>query len=217
MPQITDAGLRARALADQATAAALEADWPRAAELNQKLVEASPEDVEARNRLEQTESGTIRAVATDERETIPCGLVFRSVGYRGVALPDVPFDESRGTMRNEGGRVLDESGKPLEGVYCAGWIKRGPTGVIGTNKKDATETVELLLEDLRDAPRVARTDADVDAFLVERGAHPVIYSGWAAIDERERGAGEPLGRPRVKLCTWDELLDAAETVAAKPS
>jgi ferredoxin--NADP+ reductase len=103
---------------------------------------------------------------------------------------------------NEGGRVGER-------VYAAGWIKRGPSGVIGTNKKDATETVELLLSDLRDAPRRGKSDDNVDAFLIERGARPVIYSGWTAIDERERSAGEPLGRPRVKLCTWDELLDAA--------
>ena len=83
-----------------------------------------------------------RAVATGERETVPCGIVFRSVGYRGVELPGVPFDTSAGTIPNEGGRV-----EP--GLYVAGWIKRGPSGVIGTNKKDATETVALLLEDAR--------------------------------------------------------------------
>ena len=93
------------------------------------------------------EGERISARATDQRETIPAGIVFRSVGYRGVALPGLPFDEARGTLLNDGGRVLDESGEPLAGVYCAGWIKRGPTGVIGTNKKDATETVKLLLED----------------------------------------------------------------------
>jgi len=168
-----------------------------------------------RNRLEPTESGYIRAVATDERETIPCGLVFRSVGYRGVALPDVPFDESRGTIRNDGGRILDEQGQPVPGAYCAGWIKRGPTGVIGTNKKDATETVELLLEDAVAGrlPRTQATAADVDALLDERGVRRVLHEGWRSIDEVERAAGEKLGRPRVKLCTWDELLAAAESVA----
>ena len=168
-----------------------------------------------RNRLEQTESGYVRAVATDESETIPCGLVFRSVGYRGIALPDVPFDESRGTIRNDGGRVLDEQGKPVPGAYCAGWIKRGPTGVIGTNKKDATETVELLLEDARAAllPRSGATAADVDALLDQRGVRRVVYDGWTAIDQVERTAGEKLGRPRVKICTWDDLLTAAEAVA----
>ena len=84
---------------------------------------------------------------TDEREVIPCGLVLRSVGYRGVPIPGVPFDEARATIPNEAGRVLDDAGAVVPGLYCAGWIKRGPSGVIGTNKKDATETVELLLDD----------------------------------------------------------------------
>jgi len=148
-----------------------------------------------------------RAVQTEERETLPCGIVFRSVGYRGVELPDVPFDERSGTIPNEAGRVAP-------GLYCAGWIKRGPTGVIGTNKKDATETVERLLEDLRAAARKGATADDVDAFLDERAVRRVVYAGWLAIDEHERGAGEPLGRPRVKLCSWDELLAAASRRAA---
>ncbi len=170
-----------------------------------------------RNRLEERE-GRLVAVATDEHETIPCGLVFRSVGYRGVALPDVPFDEARGTIRNDRGRVLDDAGEHVAAMYCAGWIKRGPTGIIGTNKKDATETVELLLEDIR-AGRIAhdsgKTTEAVDALLDERGVRRVVYTGWQAIDAFERSRGEPLGRPRVKLVTWDELLDAAETVAAE--
>ncbi|HEY2072439.1 MAG TPA: FAD-dependent oxidoreductase [Gaiellaceae bacterium] len=144
-----------------------------------------------------------RAVPTEERETLSCGIVFRSVGYRGVELPGVPFDESTGTIPNEGGRV-----EP--GLYVAGWIKRGPTGVIGTNKKDATETVELLLADFAGTPRKGATAADVDAFLDERGVRRVLYAGWQSIDEHERGAGEKQGRPRVKLCTWDDLLAAAE-------
>ena len=167
-----------------------------------------------RNRLEADDSGAIRAVATDERETLACGLVFRSVGYRGVALAEVPFDESRGTIRNVDGRVVDESGTVVRGVYCAGWIKRGPSGVIGTNKKDATETVEHLFEDGL-VPKGA-TAAAVDALLDERGVRVVRDDGWRAIDDAERAAGEPLGRPRVKLCTWDALLDAAER-AGEPS
>ena len=82
-----------------------------------------------------SEGERISARATDRRETIPAGIVFRSVGYRGVALPGLPFDAARGTLLNDGGRVLDESGEPLAGVYCAGWIKRGPTGVIGTTRR----------------------------------------------------------------------------------
>ena len=141
-----------------------------------------------------------RAVATGENETIPCGIVFRSVGYRGVALPGVPFDEGSGTIPNEGGRV-----EP--GLYAAGWIKRGPSGVIGTNKKDATETIDLLLEDAGRAGHRARRLAR--GLLAERGADAVLYAGWQAIDEAERSAGEPHGRPRIKLSSWDALLDAA--------
>jgi ferredoxin--NADP+ reductase len=173
-----------------------------------------------RNRLVPDGSGSLRAEPTGERETIPTGLVFRSVGYRGVALPEVPFDEGRGTIRNDAGRVLDERGEPVAGAYCAGWIKRGPTGVIGTNKKDAAETVELLLEDER-AGRLARragaTAEAVDALLAERGAQPVLYEGWSSIDEIERTAGEPHGRPRAKLVTWEELLEAAEAAGVPAS
>ena len=158
------------------------------------------------NRLEADESGALRAGATGEHETLPAGIVFRSVGYRGVELPGVPFDERSGTIPNERGRIAP-------GVYAAGWIKRGPSGVIGTNKKDAAETVELLLEDLREAPRKGRNAEEIDAFLLARGVRLVLYPGWTSIDELERAAGKKLGRPRVKLCTWDELLDAAESMA----
>jgi ferredoxin--NADP+ reductase len=143
-----------------------------------------------------------RAVATKERETIPCGIVFRSVGYRGVGLPGLPFDERSGTIPNEGGRV-----EP--GLYVAGWIKRGPSGVIGTNKKDATETVALLLEDAKAGELGRTTDNRLEDLLEERGAEAVLYAGWESIDRAERTAGEPHGRPRIKLCSWDALLEAA--------
>jgi ferredoxin--NADP+ reductase len=165
-----------------------------------------------RNRLEE-EDGRLIPVATGEHETLPCGLVFRSVGYRGVGLPDVPFDEQRGTILNEGGRVVGEAQ-----TYCAGWIKRGPTGIIGTNKKDATETVALLLEDLEQGRITHKEDVTADSvemLLAERGVRPVVYSGWSSIDDVERAAGEKLGRPRVKLRSWEELLQAAEQMAEK--
>jgi ferredoxin--NADP+ reductase len=164
--------------------------------------------VEAVELVRNTLDERLRAVPTGETETLECGIVFRSVGYRGVALPGVPFDETTGTIPNESGRVGDRT-------YVAGWIKRGPSGVIGTNKKDATETVELLLADLRDAARTGAAAEEVDELLLERGARPVIYGGWTAIDERERAAGEPLGRPRVKICSWEELLEAA-AIAVPP-
>jgi len=170
-----------------------------------------------RNRLEE-QDGRLVAVPTDDRETIECGLVFRSVGYLGVGLPDLPFDDRRGTIRNDGGRVLDDSGEPVPQVYCAGWIKRGPTGIIGTNKKDATETVALLLEDVEQGRLAHNEDVTAEAvetLLAERGVRAVLYPGWTSIDELERAAGEKLGRPRVKLRSWDELLEAAERVAAE--
>jgi len=151
-----------------------------------------------------------RAVATGDREVIECGIVFRSVGYRGIPLPGVPFDEASCTVPNDGGRVRDGVGAVVPGTYCAGWIKRGPTGVIGTNKKDATETVELLLEDARGG-KLGRGEpaAAMDALVEQRGVAVVTQTGGEAIDAAERAAGEPLGRPRVKLAEWDALLGAA--------
>ena len=176
------------------------------------LGEERVEGVEiVRNRLEPDGRGSVRAVATDEREVIPCGVVFRSVGYRGVGVPGVPFDELAGTIPNAEGRVLNEGGAPVQGLYCAGWIKRGPTGVIGTNKKDAAETVERLLEDARAGRLPARPDGRIEDLFHERGVEVVMYPGWEAIDAHERSSGEGEGRPRIKLATWDELLAAARS------
>ena len=176
------------------------------------LGEERVEGVEViRNRLEPDGRGSVRAIASDESEVIPCGIVFRSVGYRGVGVPGVPFDEPAGTIPNAEGRVLDASGAPVRGLYCAGWIKRGPTGVIGTNKKDATETVERLLDDARAGRLAPRSGARVEDLLGERGVEVVMYAGWEAIDALERARGEPRGRPRLKLATWDELTTAARS------
>src|SRR5262249_25152220 len=135
-------------------------------------------------------------------------LVLRSVGYRGVALPGVPFDDDRGVIPNVEGRVLGVDGAPVPGLYCAGWIKRGPSGVIGTNKKDANATAQHLLEDAA-AGVLPQGEGDLEDLLVERGLPFVEYACWEAIDEHERSLGEPHGKPRVKLCTWDELLGRA--------
>ena len=175
------------------------------------LGESRVEAVEAaRNLLEPDGKGSVRAVATDEHEVLPCGILFRSVGYRGVSLPGAPFDEGSGTIPNAGGRVLDGNGAAIPGVYCAGWIKRGPTGVIGTNKKDATETVDLILEDAQAGLLERGADeTEVDALLAQRDIDVVTYQGWETIDALERARGAKQGRPRVKLCTWDELLETA--------
>jgi ferredoxin--NADP+ reductase len=113
---------------------------------------------------------------------------------------------------------VDADGSHVAATYCAGWIKRGPTGIIGTNKKDATETVMQLLADVHDervSHREEVTAEAVEALLAEREVQAVLYTGWTSIDELERAAGEKFGRPRVKLRTWDELLEAAERVAAE--
>jgi ferredoxin/flavodoxin---NADP+ reductase len=168
----------------------------------------------ARNELYRDESGAIRARDTGERETIECGLVFRSIGYKGVGLDGIPFDERRGVIPNEGGRVTDpQSGEQVPGQYAVGWIKRGPSGVIGTNKKDAQETVANLLADLHAGriPPEAADPAAVESWLAERIPDHVTYSGWEAIDRAEQERGKPLGRPRVKFVRTDEMLEAARS------
>jgi ferredoxin--NADP+ reductase len=169
------------------------------------------------NRLERDETGAIRARDTGERETIDCGLVFRSIGYRGVPVEGIPFSEKRGIIPNEGGRVVD-AGEQVPGVYVVGWIKRGPSGVIGTNKKDAQDTVDNLLADVEagkvPSPGLASDPSAIESLLAERKPDHVTFPGWQAIDAAEVAAGEPKGRPRVKFIRVDEMLEAAKSPVA---
>jgi ferredoxin--NADP+ reductase len=166
------------------------------------------------NRL--SEDGT-RAVATGMQEVIECGLVLRSIGYRGTPLPGIPFDAERGLIRNQGGRVRSEvDGSPCPGEYVVGWIKRGPSGVIGTNKKDANDTVARIVEDEQagelGAPDPSQaTAAAVKDWIDQRVPGHVTWQGWQAIDMRESELGEPMGRPRVKLVRLDELIRASRS------
>lgn len=167
-----------------------------------------------RNRLEADESGWVRPVATGETTTLPVGLVFRSVGYRGRPIAGVPFDDRGGVVANVDGRVVEEPGstRPLPGLYAAGWIKRGPRGVIGTNKACATETVAHLLADL-DVGAIPEVDAgvsSVDALLNERGVLVTDWEDWQRLDAEEKRRGEALGRPRVKITDVDEMLAVIE-------
>jgi ferredoxin/flavodoxin---NADP+ reductase len=170
-----------------------------------------------RNRLVEAPAGGLRAEATDERETIDAGLAFRAIGYRGIPLPGVSFDERSGVIPNNGGRVLDPSaGTPLPGEYVVGWIKRGPSGVIGTNKKDAQETVDAIFADASSSEGEGSLHepdspdgAVVEQLLRARQPDLVTYSGWEAIDRHERSRGEALGRPRVKLTRIEEMLRIA--------
>jgi ferredoxin/flavodoxin---NADP+ reductase len=167
-----------------------------------------------RNELYRDESGAIRPRDTGERETLECGLVFRSIGYKGVGLDGIPFDQRRGVIPNQGGRVSDpESGQQVAGQYAVGWIKRGPSGVIGTNKKDAQETIDNLLADLEAGllEPVATDSAAVESWLAQRVPDHVTYSGWEAIDRAEQERGRPLGRPRVKFVRVEEMLETARS------
>ncbi len=171
-----------------------------------------------RNELVPGPGGGLRAEPGQDRETISSGLAFRAIGYRGISLPDVPFDERSAVILNDGGRVLNpDSHSPLAGEYVVGWIKRGPSGVIGTNKKDAQETVDAMLADLAGGNGAAggvHVPSEPDPRLIEellRARRPelVTYDGWEAIDRHERALGEAAGRPRVKLTRIEEMLQVA--------
>jgi len=166
-----------------------------------------------RNRLEPLEGGGVRAVPTDQEEVIECGLVVRSIGYRGQPLPGIPFDERRGLIRNAGGRVTGEDDAPQHGEYAVGWIKRGPSGVIGTNKKDAADTVARILEDAEagalNEPAAGHDAAAIAAWLAERVPGVVTWEGWRAIDAHETSRGAPHNRPRIKVVDVAEMLDIA--------
>jgi ferredoxin--NADP+ reductase len=168
-----------------------------------------------RNELDQTPTGTLQPRATDQFETLPVGLVFRSVGYRGVALPGVPFYDKWGVILNEKGRVLHpDSKQPVLGEYTGGWIKRGPSGVIGTNKPDAAETVTGMLEDRARGAVLspsAPSAAAADAFVRSRQPQYISYDDWRHLDRLEIERGHALGKPRVKLTRLDEIYAALRT------
>jgi ferredoxin--NADP+ reductase len=163
-----------------------------------------------RNELVLDPKGGIKPKATAKFEELAAGLVFRSVGYKGVVLPGVPFREDWGVIPNEKGRVL-ESGKAVKGLYCAGWIKRGPTGVIGTNKPDALETVEAMLEDvgqgLHLAPEAPQASA-AEATVRSKKPSFVSYDDWKKLDALEVERAKGTERPRIKFTSVEEMLSA---------
>jgi ferredoxin--NADP+ reductase len=181
---------------------------------------ASPVEIKGDGKVESivigrnelvSEGGALRAKDTGEREELECGLVLRSVGYTGIPIEGVPFDEKRGLILNDGGRVLDshDAGHKV-GHYTAGWIKRGPSGVIGTNKKDALETVTHLLADVEAQTLLEPANPSpsaVEDLLAERGVRYLSFEDWRAIDQAEVGRGEPHGRPRVKFVRVEDMLD----------
>ncbi len=170
-----------------------------------------------KNELYQTDKGELRPRETDETETIPVGLVFRSVGYRGVPLPGVPFYDKWGTIPNDKGRILTDQkdGQPVTGSYVVGWIKRGPSGVIGTNKPDSVETANMLLEDMQAGQLFNPTAPSREALenlLRERQPDYVTFADWQILDNLEQERGKSVNRPRVKFSRVDEMLNALAAV-----
>jgi ferredoxin--NADP+ reductase len=173
------------------------------------------EEVEVvRNRLESDHHGRLRSFPTDEKHVVPAGLVLRAVGYRGVAMSGIPFDEVRGVIINRHGRVCDEAGNLIPGVYVAGWAKRGCQGIIGTNKKCSAETIDNLIADLSDASfKSTARDVEAVANELDRRTEVVRRNGWLAIDRAERLRGREQGRPRVKFTDRNALLGSAGSEA----
>jgi ferredoxin/flavodoxin---NADP+ reductase len=162
-----------------------------------------------RNSLEPRDDGSLAARPTGERDTLDCGLVLRSIGYKGIAIPEVPFDERRGTIPNVAGRVIDGE-HHVTGEYVTGWIRRGPSGVIGTNKKDGQEAASSLIADAEAGILNEPTaDDDIADLLGGRGVDVVTWEGWRRIDEHETRLGSDSGRPRVKLTRYELLHGAA--------
>jgi ferredoxin--NADP+ reductase len=168
-----------------------------------------------RNRLVPGRRG-LAAEGTGELETLPAGLVVRAVGYRSLPLPELPFDDRGGVIPNAAGRVIDPAtGTTLAGLYVAGWVKRGPTGLIGSNKPDGAETAAAMLEDLETTAAAPEPDpAAVVRRLEERGVRVVDFPGWQRLDRIEVERGHAEGRPRVKLGSIAEMLEALDTAAA---
>jgi ferredoxin--NADP+ reductase len=158
-----------------------------------------------RNRIDESEN----AVGTGVHEEIPVQLVLRAVGYRGLPVPGIPFDPKKHVIPNAAGRVLGEAGAQLPGQYVTGWIKRGPTGVIGTNKADSSETARGIVEDIPTLPQAPEGSREaVDEFLAQRGVRPVSWEHWLEIDRHEIALGQKDGRDRAKLTEFAAILEA---------
>ena len=164
----------------------------------------------ARNRLEGEPFQQV-ARETGETETRASGLLFRSIGYAGVPIAGVPFDTRRGVFPNQDGRIVDGAGAPLLGLYAAGWIKRGPTGIIGTNRADAVATVKALLTDAPQLPPESKAGGEgLKPLLAQRGVRAVSFADWLAIDAAEVARGAPGGKPREKFVQVADMLRCLE-------
>ena len=167
-----------------------------------------------KNEIVARDDGSLGARGTGTFEEIPAQLVFRSIGYRGQPVAGIPFDDQRGLILNAAGRVTDADGAQQLGEYVSGWIKRGPSGVIGTNKKDSQDTVDKILEDATAGRLNQPPEDDIDALIANNCADVVTWEGWQAINAIETAVGEGSSpaRPRVKLTEWAALREAARGV-----
>ena len=152
------------------------------------------------------EPGNLKSKGTGEKEKIECGILFRSIGYRGTPIKGLPFHEQSGVIPNQGGRIMDAE-QIYSGLYATGWIKRGPTGVIGTNKRDSEETVKHLLEDMNQLnPCKSPSNEALMDLLKELKIRFVSFADWEKIDAAEVERGKLVGKPREKFVTVEEML-----------
>ncbi len=165
-----------------------------------------------RNVLVESESGDMRPRGSGEFETIPCGAIFRSVGYHGIPLPGVPFDHANGVIPNEQGRVVNsDGGEVVRGQYVVGWIKRGPTGLLGTNKGDSGETVDAMLDDIQGQTAPMHDEQEpgsIESVLKSKEASYLTFSDWKELDLLEVEKGAALGKIRQKFVHLSDMLEA---------
>ncbi len=172
------------------------------------------------NELRQDATGYIGAHGTGRFETIQAGIVFKSVGYRGIPVPGVPFDEKKGRIPNDKGRVLGDGGKPRQGEYVVGWAKRGPTGLVGTNRACSVATVDLMVEDIKDKTAAASAEKQagaIDTVLKARAARWISFEDWKVLDRLELEGGKQQGKIRQKFTDVTSMLTALENAHKQPA
>jgi ferredoxin--NADP+ reductase len=165
-----------------------------------------------KNELVENERFEMVARGTGQELRLEAGLVLRAIGFFGIAIPGLPFDERRGVIPNVDGRVIDDAGRPVPGRYVVGWIKRGPRGLIGSNKGDASETAKRMIEDAQamDLSVPRGSPLGIELLLGSRGVRSVTFPEWRVLDEMERAAGQKLGKVREKFTTVEAMLEALD-------
>jgi len=167
-----------------------------------------------KNELYKSDDESLRSKQTDQFEELDVGLVFRSIGYHGVALSDIPFNDNWGVISNDKGRIIDENNNFLPGHYVTGWVKRGPTGVIGTNKADSGETVKSIIDDITNdsVNKVQDTDIkNIEKLINQRKKDYLSYEEWLKVDKIETEKGAEKGKPRVKFTEIEEIIKAGKS------